>query len=154
VLRLRAPRRLYLRWADRVLLVWLYRRFPRILDAITIVRPETVVRWHRMGFDAYWRRVLAWKSRALGGRLSLTISPRSKGRSSVAQANGSVFARPLVPIAFAVVFLGFVVANGTPERRTGETVMTCVVAGGSADNSSLKAASRICGVSHRCQEKG
>jgi hypothetical protein len=31
---------------------------PRILDAITIVRPETVVRWHRMGFAAYWR----WKS--------------------------------------------------------------------------------------------
>ena len=61
--RLRAPRRLYLRWADRALFVWLYRRFPSILDAITIVRPETVVRWHRMGFAAYWR----WKSRALGG---------------------------------------------------------------------------------------
>src|ERR1039458_8390282 len=43
VLRLRAPRRLYLRWADRILFVWLYRRFPRTLDAITIVRPETVV---------------------------------------------------------------------------------------------------------------
>src|SRR5450756_2452244 len=64
VLRLRAPRRLYLRWADRILFVWLYRRFPRTLDAITIVRPETVVRWHRMGFAAYWR----WKSRPLGGR--------------------------------------------------------------------------------------
>ena len=37
---------------------------PRILDAITIVRPETVVRWHRMGFAAYWR----WKSRSPGGR--------------------------------------------------------------------------------------
>jgi hypothetical protein len=44
--------------------IWLYRRFPRILDAITIVRPETVVRWHRMGFAAYWRR----KSRPRGGR--------------------------------------------------------------------------------------
>ena len=63
VLRLRAPSRLYLRWADRVLFVWLYRRCPRILDAITIVRPETDVRWHRMGFAAYWR----WKSRPLGG---------------------------------------------------------------------------------------
>jgi len=58
VLRLRAPRRLYLRWVDRLLFVWLYRRFPRILDAITIVRPDTVVRWHRMGFTAYWR----WKN--------------------------------------------------------------------------------------------
>src|SRR5476649_1010391 len=59
VLRQRAPCRLNLRWVDRALFVWLYRRFPRILDAITIVRPETVVRWHRMGFAAYWR----WKSR-------------------------------------------------------------------------------------------
>src|SRR6516165_10483217 len=59
VLRQRAPRRLHLRWADRAVFIWLYRRFPRILDAITIVRPETVVRWHRMGFAAYWR----WKSR-------------------------------------------------------------------------------------------
>src|SRR6202011_469653 len=48
----RAPRRLlHLRWVDRALFIWLYRRCPRILDAITIVRPETVVRWHRMGFD-------------------------------------------------------------------------------------------------------
>ena len=64
VLRQRAPCRLYLRWADRALFVWLYRRCPRILDVITIVRPETVVRWHRKGFAAYWR----WKSRPLGGR--------------------------------------------------------------------------------------
>ena len=48
VLQQRAPRRrLRLRWADRALFVWLYRRCPSILDAITIVRPETVVRWHR-----------------------------------------------------------------------------------------------------------
>ena len=60
VLQQRAPRRLYLRRVDRALFIWLYRRCPRILDAITIVRPETVVRWHRMGFAAY--------SRPLGGR--------------------------------------------------------------------------------------
>ena len=64
VLQQRAPRRLYLTWADRALFVWLYRRFPRILDAITPVRPETIVRWHRKGFGAFWR----WKSRPLGGR--------------------------------------------------------------------------------------
>jgi hypothetical protein len=40
-------RRLRLRWIDRALFIWLYRRRPRILDAISIVRPETVVRWHR-----------------------------------------------------------------------------------------------------------
>src|SRR5215471_5190721 len=64
ILQQRAPRRLHLRWADRALFILLYRRFPRILDAITIVRPETVVRWHRMGFAAYWR----WKSRRRSGR--------------------------------------------------------------------------------------
>src|SRR5262249_23375696 len=55
VLQQRTRRRLHLRWADRALFIWLYRRCPRILDAITIVRPETVVRWHRKGFAAYWR---------------------------------------------------------------------------------------------------
>src|SRR6516164_4500521 len=65
VLQQRAPRRrLRLGWLDRVLFIWLYRRCPRILAAITIVRPETVVRWHRKGFTAFWR----WKSRAPGGR--------------------------------------------------------------------------------------
>ena len=57
-------RRLQLRWADRALFIWLYRHYPRILDAVTIVRPETVVRWHRKGVAAYWR----WKSRSPGGR--------------------------------------------------------------------------------------
>src|SRR5437764_5195163 len=64
VLQQRAPRRVHLRWADRALFIWLYRRCPRILKAISILRPETVVRWHRTGFSAYWR----WKSRPLGGR--------------------------------------------------------------------------------------
>src|SRR5262245_35743831 len=50
VLQRRAPGRLYLTWADRALFVWVYCRFPRILDAVTIVRPETIVRWHRNGY--------------------------------------------------------------------------------------------------------
>ena len=37
-------RRLQLRWADRALFIWLYRRYPRILDAVIIVRPQTVAR--------------------------------------------------------------------------------------------------------------
>jgi hypothetical protein len=60
----RAPSRPHLRRVDRALFIWLYRRWPRILNAITVVRPETVLRWHRMGFAAYWR----WKSRSPGGR--------------------------------------------------------------------------------------
>ena len=65
ILQQRAPhRQLHLRWVDRALFIWLYRRCPHILDAITIVKPETLVRWHRKGFAAYWR----WKSRSSGGR--------------------------------------------------------------------------------------
>jgi hypothetical protein len=72
VLQQRAPRRVHLRWANRAVFIWLYRRCPRILDAITIVRPETVVRWHRMGFAAYWR----WKSHSPGGRPRISIDVR------------------------------------------------------------------------------
>jgi hypothetical protein len=75
----RAPRRLYLRWADRALFVWLYRHFPRVLDVITIVRPETVVRWHRTGFarllamevsSARWRPWISKEVRDLIRRMS------------------------------------------------------------------------------------
>ena len=58
------PKRLRLTNSDRLLLVWLYRLFPSILSVIRIVRPETVIRWHRRGFQAYWR----WKSRPGVGR--------------------------------------------------------------------------------------
>src|ERR1700674_4981981 len=49
---------------DRWFFVQLYRWFPAILRVLTIVRPETLVRWHRAGFRRYWR----WKSRRRGGR--------------------------------------------------------------------------------------
>jgi len=49
---------------DRLFLTQLYRWFPSILKALTIIRPETLVRWHRAGFRCYWR----WKSRPQGGR--------------------------------------------------------------------------------------
>jgi hypothetical protein len=42
----KSPSRLRLRNLDRVILVWLYRVFPTLLSAITVVKPETVVRWH------------------------------------------------------------------------------------------------------------
>src|ERR1700738_3160297 len=49
---------------DRWFLIQLYRWFPSILQVRTIIRPETLVRWHRAGFGCYWR----WKSRQQGGR--------------------------------------------------------------------------------------
>lgn len=67
VLRRRALSRPKLTVADRLLFVWLYRLFPSALSAITIIQPETVIRWHRAGFRPYWR----WKSRSRGGRLRI-----------------------------------------------------------------------------------
>ena len=49
---------------DRWFFIQLYRWFPSILQVLTIIRPETLVRWHRAGFRCYWR----WKSRPQGGR--------------------------------------------------------------------------------------
>jgi hypothetical protein len=40
---------------DRLFFIQLYRWFPSVLKAITIIRPETLVRWHRAGFRRYWR---------------------------------------------------------------------------------------------------
>src|SRR5438105_14701384 len=64
VLRRKSPKRLAFSSIDRLLLVGLYRWAPGVLDALKIIRPETLLRWHRAGFRAYWR----WKSRPLGGR--------------------------------------------------------------------------------------
>ena len=64
VLRRKSPKRLALSSVDRLLLVGLYRLAPGVLDALKIIRPETLLRWHRVGFRAYWR----WKSRSRGGR--------------------------------------------------------------------------------------
>src|SRR5882757_8326144 len=64
VLRRRMPKRPALTNIDRLLFVWLYRWFPSTVDALAIVRPETVIRWHRVGFRAYWR----WRSRSRVGR--------------------------------------------------------------------------------------
>jgi hypothetical protein len=64
VVRGKSPARVRLRNVDRLFLVWMYRLFPSLLDAIVIVKPETVLCWHRRGFRAYWR----WKSWRRGGR--------------------------------------------------------------------------------------
>ena len=50
VLRRRMPKHPYLSNMDRFLFVWLYRLFPCVLGAVAIIRPETIIRWHRAGF--------------------------------------------------------------------------------------------------------
>jgi hypothetical protein len=64
VLRRAAPKKRSFNAIDRLIFVGLYRLFPRVCDALAIVRPHTIVCWHRAGFRFYWR----WKSRRRGGR--------------------------------------------------------------------------------------
>src|ERR1700676_1697366 len=57
---------------DRWFFVELYRWFPSILKVLTIIRPETLVRWHRAGFRRYWR----WRSNSRGGRPRIDMELR------------------------------------------------------------------------------
>jgi hypothetical protein len=62
VLRRKSPGRMTLGNVERVVLIGLYRLAPKVPEALKIITPETVIRWHRTGFRAYWR----WKSRPHG----------------------------------------------------------------------------------------
>ena len=64
VLRRKSPKRLAFGNVDRLVFTALYRMAPGVLDALKILKPQTVIRWHRAGFRTYWR----WKSRPRGGR--------------------------------------------------------------------------------------
>jgi transposase InsO family protein len=72
VLRRTSPKRLAFNNLDRLLFVRLYGLAPRVLDALTILKPATVIGWHRAGFRAYWR----WKSRPRGGRPRVSAKVR------------------------------------------------------------------------------
>jgi transposase InsO family protein len=73
VLRRRLNGRARLTNSDRWFFIQLYRWFPSILQVLTIIRPETLVRWHRTGFRHYWR----WKSRSPGGRPQIETDLRA-----------------------------------------------------------------------------
>jgi transposase InsO family protein len=60
----RAPSRLLLCGSDRALLAWMVQLWPFLLGAVQVVQPETILRWQRAGFRAFWR----WKSRNRVGR--------------------------------------------------------------------------------------
>jgi hypothetical protein len=73
ILRRKVRGRVHLSNGDRLFFVQLYRWFPSVLNTVTIIRPETLVRWHRAGFRRYWRR----KSRSLGGRPQIDAELRA-----------------------------------------------------------------------------
>ena len=78
ILRRRTLRRLRLSNADRLAFVWLYRLCPSVVGAVAIIKPETLIRWHRCGFKAFWR----WKSRSRGGRPAIPREIRETSRSN------------------------------------------------------------------------
>jgi hypothetical protein len=59
VLRRGRPNRMSFLAVDRVVLGWACHLFPKACGALAIVRPDTVIRWHRAGFRLFWR----WKSK-------------------------------------------------------------------------------------------
>src|SRR5713226_2818442 len=77
VLRRKVQGRIQLTNSDRLFFIQLYRWFPSVLKAIKIIRPETLVRWHRTGFRRYWR----WKSRSLGGRRQIANASTGDSRT-------------------------------------------------------------------------
>jgi hypothetical protein len=103
---------------DRLFLVQLYRWFPSVLKAITIIRPETLVRWHRAGFRRYWR----WKSRSLGGRPQIDVDLRALIRRM--SAENPLWGAPR--IHGELLKLGFEVAQSSVAEVHGQAMWTAV----------------------------
>src|SRR5258705_3781579 len=57
---------------DRLIFAGLYRLAPTVLNALAVLKPDTVIKWHRAGFRSYWR----WRSRRRGGRPTLPTEIR------------------------------------------------------------------------------
>jgi hypothetical protein len=93
---------------DRWFLVQMYRWFPSILTVVTIVRPETLVRWHRAGFRRYWR----WKSNSRGGRPRIEMELRALIR--LMSTENQLWGAPR--IHGELLKLGFSVAQSTVAK--------------------------------------
>src|ERR1700704_49320 len=72
VLRRKVPERLVFSHLDRLGFSGLFRLVPGVVNALVIVKPETVIGWHRAGFRSFWR----WKSRCRGGRPKVRLEIR------------------------------------------------------------------------------
>src|ERR1700724_2228398 len=108
VLRRNLRARVKLANSDRWFFIQLYRWFPLILKVLTVIRPETLVRWHRTGFRSYWR----WKSRSLGGRPQIDSDLRALIRRM--SVENSLWGAPrihgeLLKLGFAVAQYSFVI---------------------------------------------
>src|SRR6202045_3480562 len=108
VLRRRLHGRVLLTNHDRWFLIQLYRWFPSILQVLTIIRPETLVRWHRAGFRCYWR----WKSRPQGGRPQIEMELRALIRRM--SMENPLWGAPRIPAQ--LLKLGFEIAQSSVAK--------------------------------------
>jgi transposase InsO family protein len=108
MLRRMVHRRVRLTNSDRLFFIQLYRWFPSVLKVITVIRPETLVRWHRVGFRHYWR----WKSRSFGGRPQIDTELRALIRQM--SIENSLWGAPR--IHGEVLKLGFEVAQSSVAK--------------------------------------
>ena len=99
VLRRKSPKRLTFSNFDRLVFASLYRIAPRIVNALVIVEPETVIRWHRAGFRLFWRRT----SRSRGGRPKVALEIRQLIRDISDQECFCVLVVELIRILCSIV---------------------------------------------------
>jgi transposase InsO family protein len=99
--------------SDRLFFLQLYRWFPSIVKAMTTIRPETLVRWHRAGFRRYWR----WTSRNLGGRPPIDAGLRALIRRM--SIENMLWGAPR--IHGELLKLGFAVAQSTVAKYMAST---------------------------------
>jgi hypothetical protein len=104
----RAPHRVHLRGRDRALLVWLTWLWPSLLGLSRVVQPETILRWHRAGFRAYWR----WKSRGQPGRPKVSRELRELVRRM--NKDNPLWGAPR--IHGELLKLGFTIAESTVSK--------------------------------------
>src|SRR5262245_11676519 len=123
----RAPPRPRLHGSDRALVVWITRVWPNLLDVSQVVQPETILRWHRAGFRAFWR----WKSRHRAGRPKIDRELRTLIRQM--STENPLWGAPrihgeLLKIGFEVaestVSKYMIKHRGPPSRRGGHSCAT------------------------------
>src|SRR5260370_28131181 len=117
----RAPQRVRLRAGDRALMVWMTRRWPSLLGLSRVVQADTILRWHRAGFRAYWRR----KSRGRPGRPRISRELRELIQRM--SKENPLWGAPR--IHGELLKLGFQIAESTVSkymiRRRGPPSQTC-----------------------------
>src|SRR6266567_5317097 len=120
-----APPRLRLLGSDRALLVWMTRLWPSLIGAAQVVQPETILRWHRAGWKAFWR----WKSQKWAGRPKIDRGLRDliqRMSKENQQWGASRIHGELLMLGFEVAqstFSKYMMRGGTPPSQGWKTFL-------------------------------